>query len=896
MTDVSPYSQGKSNKRRKKRRVVEVWNENELVSVDEADYEVFEFLRTASEKRPKGVHPYDIPTYLLRDCSIEYSTAGKEKRICSLNISSRNFSLGLLEKVSCLSALKAFHAEASSLDSLPPSIGSWQNLEVLDLTANYLLYLPKEIGNLVNLRELKLSGNKISWLPSSIGNLQKLYHLDISGTDIVELPEEFWNLTSLECLKADAIGLPSSIDRLQNLEFLTLNIKREFPNELCNLSNLTYLELALLNDVSLPTELGNLTTLESLTITTRWGEPNSDIEFPSSLANLQNLNMVYLDLQNVERELNLQQLNFLMKLPKLKALLADFDSDQVTEDLYDFLKDLIHATPSLVTVGYSLEDGRPDIAYALSRNRFKQNNPFVGGSKASSHVVNKLWPKMLSNAKWAFENDEWESPQLTDTHDAVYRLLVEGRDSFHQTLLNRSNFSRSQEGRNIVRLQMGDREVKIDENDYRLYENLRSKARVRTKKSRIKANVEGNAKRICHLRIYNESFRHPPNEILGLSALKRLDIEWSDFDEYAFNSIGLLQNLEVLHIADSFLEDLPHDIGTLVNLKTLNLRENKLETLPSSIGNLKNLEELDVTNNCLLDLPHEIGGLKNLKKLELYGNRGLRSLPRSIGNLRALKYLGFEETAIIDAFPDEIWELSGLRTLIGTYSTRITVPPSIGQLRSLEYLKLGFKGNLPEEFGNLINLEILYLKAHGPSSRVMLPQSMAKLRNLTDLELYMEGDEGYFDLRQLDFIRGLPKLEHLVLKADPKKMPRDASEYMVDLIQATPSLIYMDSFMQNSMPEVSFAILCNCFKSRTPFRCSKNDTPLIVNKLWPLMLSNASRAFELTSDYCESDRERYSINPHDAVYKILKDGRGSFLRVLLDRSRNSSGGEGGESN
>ena len=159
--DQEPYSQEKSDKRRKKRRVIEVWNKNERVSVDEADYRIFEFLRSASEKRPKGVHNPRIGTALRRDCPIEYSTAGKEKRICGLDISSRSFSFALLEKVSCLSALKTFRAHTSSLNFLPHSIGSWQNLEVLDLTGNRLFYLPKEIGNLSNLRTLNLGGHGI---------------------------------------------------------------------------------------------------------------------------------------------------------------------------------------------------------------------------------------------------------------------------------------------------------------------------------------------------------------------------------------------------------------------------------------------------------------------------------------------------------------------------------------------------------------------------------------------------------------------------------------------------------------------------------------------------------------------------------------------------------------
>jgi len=56
-----------------------------------------------------------------------------------------------------------------------------------------------------------------------------------------------------------------------------------------------------------------------------------------------------------------------------------------------------------------------------------------------------------------------------------------------------------------------------------------------------------------------------------------------------------------------------------------------------------------------------------------------------------------------------------------------------------------------------------------------------------------------------------------------------------------------------------------------------------VPKLWPLLLTNASRAFDAFNRY---PSRRYSVSKPDAVYQLLVDGRESFVRILVNRNAN----------
>ena len=62
---------------------------------------------------------------------------------------------------------------------------------------------------------------------------------------------------------------------------------------------------------------------------------------------------------------------------------------------------------------------------------------------------------------------------------------------------------------------------------------------------------------------------------------------------------------------------------------------------------------------------------------------------------------------------------------------------------------------------------------------------------------------------------------------------------------------------------------------------SKPDS--LPPKLWPLVLSDATRAFVPSADASRGTSYHRDLKKMDAIYQLLVDGRESFLGVLIDR-------------
>ncbi|MCH8904880.1 MAG: leucine-rich repeat domain-containing protein [Bacteroidetes bacterium] len=107
-------------------------------------------------------------------------------------------------------------------------------------------------------------------------------------------------------------------------------------------------------------------------------------------------------------------------------------------------------------------------------------------------------------------------------------------------------------------------------------------------------------------------------------------------------------------------------------------------------------------------------GYKNgdyLSQLELtINNEGLERLPRGVTELKNLEYLSIH-TNNFSKFPEEIFQLKGLKTLYIGYNSIDSLPKEIGTLSNLEVL--GVNNNqltdLPDALLNLKKLRAIYI-------------------------------------------------------------------------------------------------------------------------------------------------------------------------------------------
>jgi len=261
--------------------------------------------------------------------------------------------------------------------SLPPSIGRLHNLKELCLhNTNKLLELPEEIGDLTSLITLNLQHSGITSLPPSIGRLQNLEELNLCDTNnLLRLPEEIGDLASLNRLLLRRSGITS------------------LPPSIGRLQNLKDLSVSQTeNLLQLPEEIGDLASLITLSIS-----GSGITSLPPSIGRLQNL-----------EDLNLRYTENLLELPEEIGDLASLSSLR------------LHSRHQEKKLFFAL-------ACSGARSKIIRTKP-------------KLWPRMLYYATRPFRQFYRDpgTDYIVEKPDAIYQLLVDGRESFIGLLFNRS--------------------------------------------------------------------------------------------------------------------------------------------------------------------------------------------------------------------------------------------------------------------------------------------------------------------------------------------------------------------------------------------------------------------------------------------------------------------------
>lgn len=211
------------------------------------------------------------------------------------------------------------------------------------------------------------------------------------------------------------------------------------------------------------------------------------------------------------------------------------------------------------------------------------------------------------------------------------------------------------------------------------------------------------------LNLSRNQISYIPPAITNLTNLRLLYLGVNPI-EVIPRSIGVLENLYVLGIHQTFIADLPEELTLLHNLETLYLRKNAFRVLPDVIFQMTMLRKLDLNFIRMTNLPGEIGQLTNLEILQLRETM-IKVLPREITNLRKLTDLDLSLNNMTTV-PEEVLELANLRTLEIMYNHLQTLPPELGN-----------------KLGRLKNLDVSHNKL------TKLPPSIAKLVELRQLDL-----------------------------------------------------------------------------------------------------------------------------------------------------------------
>lgn len=445
MNELSPmdtsFKQARLKKR--KRRKVLVFSggvDSDSFSIDEYDYLVVSEMMTTVLKSGAVIDCIKIQRQLQK--IVEIRENDDERRVFHLGVPTAIRTIPT--SVGTLDHLTHLDLRRSHIESLPPSIGQLKNLRELHLSRT-LKELPEEIGDLTSLTKLNGSmSSKILLLPKSIGRLRNLQDLYLSWT-FLKLPEEIGDLTSLKILNLrynNTAVLPTSIGRLKNIVTLDLccnTSNAPLPHEIGDLASLENLNLSRSRITSLPSSIGGLKNLQDLDLSYTVNLK----KLPDAIGKLTNLKRLDLHESGVTiLPGSIGELKSLLHLNLDGTLLLDIWGKSPR----DFLLQLAKRCPFLGTIGTKKgalnRTEQHELGFALACNRARFRIPQRTGDTA------KLWPNVLRNAERAFlwypEKYSYRlyftpvaSPVAIQTQDAIYQLLIHGRESLVGILVNR---------------------------------------------------------------------------------------------------------------------------------------------------------------------------------------------------------------------------------------------------------------------------------------------------------------------------------------------------------------------------------------------------------------------------------------------------------------------------
>ncbi|OJD39895.1 conserved leucine-rich repeat protein [Diplodia corticola] len=227
-------------------------------------------------------------------------------------------------------------------------------------------------------------------------------------------------------------------------------------------------------------------------------------------------------------------------------------------------------------------------------------------------------------------------------------------------------------------------------------------------------------------RLHNDAFE----VISQIGSLRELRIAENDLEGDLPQSIGSLNNLEVLELQGNRIARLPDALRELVNLRVLNVNTNGMSSLPMDVLAALPLAELFASKNALRGtfFPETVTEMSRLQTLDLSGN-ALTSLGSSDLSMPALKSLNLSINRI-ETLPD-LTRWTSLLTLLVEENKLSEFPAGFTSLRALR--QANFNGNniskLEPEIAQMDSLDMLTLAANPLRERKFLTMNAEDLKS-----------------------------------------------------------------------------------------------------------------------------------------------------------------------
>ena len=189
-----------------------------------------------------------------------------------------------------------------------------------------------------------------------------------------------------------------------------------------------------------------------------------------------------------------------------------------------------------------------------------------------------------------------------------------------------------------------------------------------------------------------------PAEIGLLSNLESMHLQGNRLSQLP-DTFANLSALTEISLARNVFQELPPQLTDLPNIKALNLSHNNLSVLSSHIGNFAQLQDLNLSNNALKNLPKELKNCSKLWYLNLSGNN-IQNLTPLTPLVSGVFSLNLSQNEIHDIYPllNNIDSFTQLKNLDVSNNNIAYFPDNVfSEFASREITSLNIDGN-PDMF------------------------------------------------------------------------------------------------------------------------------------------------------------------------------------------------------
>ncbi|KAL3508791.1 hypothetical protein ACH5RR_028192 [Cinchona calisaya] len=215
-----------------------------------------------------------------------------------------------------------------------------------------------------------------------------------------------------------------------------------------------------------------------------------------------------------------------------------------------------------------------------------------------------------------------------------------------------------------------------------------------------------------------------PTEFANLSHLLIIDLSRNYINGSIPTNFSRLPLTNLSLLGNRISGPIPEEIGDISTLLELILEDNQLEgPLPENLGSLSNLNRLLLSaNNFTGSIPERFGNLKNLTDFRIDGNAIVGKMPDFIGNWIKLLRLDMQGTQFQGPITPAISLLTNLTEMriLGLNGSTMGFPNLQG-MKNLQRLILrncSIIGTIPENIGEMSNLKTLDLSYNNLSGPI----------------------------------------------------------------------------------------------------------------------------------------------------------------------------------